>query len=110
MKSDGRFARIPLWAASAEITPSALRVLIAIAAHLDRTGWAYPSLSTIAGLTGIARKKVPSLIAELEGAGLLRRERSKGGRGNPTRYQVSDGEGFVLVQHLSVFSNERARP
>jgi hypothetical protein len=88
MKSDGRFARIPLWALDAKVSPQALRVLIAIAGHIDRDGRAFPSLSTIAALTGVARKNLPRLITELENAVLLRRERTTGGRGNPTRYQV----------------------
>jgi hypothetical protein len=83
-----RFARIPLWAAGVEIRPRAFRVLIAIAAHIDRDGWAYPSLASIAALTGIARNKLFAAVDQLENVGLLRRDRSKGGRSNPTRYQV----------------------
>jgi hypothetical protein len=82
------FARIPLWAANAEISLQAWRVLTAIAGHLDRTGWAYPSYTRIAALSGIARNNIPRVVTELEDAGLLRRERTTGGRGNPTRYQV----------------------
>jgi hypothetical protein len=39
-----RFARVPLWAAGAGVSLRAMRVLIAIGGHIDRDGWAYPSL------------------------------------------------------------------
>jgi hypothetical protein len=86
----GRFARVPLHAAGAGILDVRARVLIAICGHIGRGGWAYPSLTTIAKLTGVDRSHVARAINELEDAGLMHRERG-GGRGNPTRYHVFDG-------------------
>jgi hypothetical protein len=84
----GGFARVPIWAASAKITPQGWQVLTAICAHVDPAGWAWPSLDRIAAMTGIERKNVPRIITELEDAGLIHRTRGTGGRGNSTRYQV----------------------
>jgi hypothetical protein len=60
--------------------------MIAIGGHIDRDGWGYPSLATIAALTGIAREDLPRVIVQLEDSGLLHRDRSAGGRRNSTRY------------------------
>jgi Helix-turn-helix domain len=107
----GRFARIPLRAFGPDIlTPQALRVLGVIAAHLGRDGWAYPSLSTIAELTGIVRHKVPYLITEIEDAGLLHRDRTKGGRGNPTRYQIVFEEPETVPPQRNVFPRNSTLP
>jgi hypothetical protein len=84
-----RFARVPIWAFRADITPRALRVLGAICAHVDAAGRAWPSLDRIAALSGVARNKIFAAIDELESAGLLHRDRATdGGRGNSTHYQV----------------------
>lgn len=101
-----RFARVPLWAASLEISSRAWRVLTVIAVHLDRTGWACPSLSRIAAMTGIARNKICPAINELENAGLVHRNRSKGGRGNSTRYQVVFKRPETGPRSGSVFGGE----
>jgi hypothetical protein len=104
-----RFARVPPWAAGAGISLRALRVLIAIGGHINRDGWAYPSLVTIASLTGIARNNIPRVIRELEDVGLLHRDRSTGGRGNSTRYRVVfKGPETSAPQHT--FSPETASP
>jgi hypothetical protein len=65
-------------------------VLIAIAAHANGDGKAYPSLARIAALTGILRHHVPRSISRLEAAKLLRRVRHKGEHGGWDRnvYQV----------------------
>jgi DNA-binding transcriptional MocR family regulator len=86
---NSRFARVPIWAFHADITSRALRVLGAICAHADPAGRAWPSLDTIAALSGVARNKIFAAIDELENAGLLHRDRATdGGRGNSTHYQV----------------------
>jgi DNA-binding IscR family transcriptional regulator len=83
MKGDiERFARVPLWAGKLQLRPQAWQVLVVIAAHADRAGWAHPSLATIAELTGITRNNLPRLLDMLEAAGLLRRDRGTGGRGH----------------------------
>jgi hypothetical protein len=75
----GQFARIPSRAAGArDLGAQDFRVLVALAAHADGEGRAYPSLARIASLTGVARKNVPRSIARLEKAGLLRHQQRKG--------------------------------
>jgi hypothetical protein len=93
-----------------ELRPQAWQVLIAIGGHIGRDGWAYPSLTRIATLTGIGRKNIPRLITILEDTGLLHRDRSIGGRGNPTRYEiVFTGTGNVVSQR-GRFSEKQPRP
>ena len=84
-----RFSRVPLWVSSTHLSPQAWQVLNVICAHINRAGWAWPSLETIAALTGMARKNVPRIISQLESAGVLNRDRARSpGRGHSTRYQV----------------------
>lgn len=71
---DVRFVRVPLAMALAKLGARALRVLIAIAAHADREGRAFPSLARIAKLTGIDRRGLHQEIAALVAVGLLRVE------------------------------------
>jgi hypothetical protein len=90
------FAKVPARVASCNLGGRALRVLIAIASHADREGRAYPSLGRIAALTGIDRRNLPALIAELNAAGLVRKDARKGDRGvwSTTVYRIaSDAEG-----------------
>jgi hypothetical protein len=75
-------------AASADIGARAWRVLIAIAACADRTGTAYPSLARITSLTRIRHDKILAAIRKLEDAGLVQRERSKGGRTRASVYRI----------------------
>jgi hypothetical protein len=75
---NGQFACIPASAAGArDLGAQDFRVLVALAAHADSEGRAYPSLARIASLTGVARKNVPRSIARLEKAGLLRHRQRK---------------------------------
>jgi hypothetical protein len=72
----GRFARVPIRAAGlTDLRERDYRVLIAIAAHADAEGRAYPSMTTISVATGIARGDVPRMLRHLEQLGLLRRDR-----------------------------------
>jgi hypothetical protein len=74
-----RYARIPARAAAiSALAGRDLRVLIAIAAHADGTGRAYPSMATIAAMTGIGRGDVPRSIRRLERHRLLWRESRAG--------------------------------
>src|ERR1700722_3128943 len=93
------FAKIPRRVARYRLSGQVHRVLIAIASHADKHGFAYPSLSRIAAESDIERKNLPRLIGELERAGLLRRERrvSDGGGATNTGYVVFDGNGGVLI-------------
>ncbi|HYZ40949.1 MAG TPA: helix-turn-helix domain-containing protein [Stellaceae bacterium] len=73
-----RYARIPVRAANARsLGAKDLRVLIAIAAHADRDGRAFPSQGRIAALAGMDRRNVSGAVTRLEAAGLLRRDRRK---------------------------------
>ena len=86
-----RFARVPMWVASMQqLSGRALRVYICILAHADRNGFAFPSLATIAEVTGITRHKLPALINELIAAGLLRRQerRDEAGDNTTNLYEV----------------------
>ncbi|MEJ0068331.1 MAG: helix-turn-helix domain-containing protein [Pseudomonadota bacterium] len=79
-----RFARVPVRAASAPLTLTALRVLIALGAHAGRDGQAWPSLSTLSLRTGVDRRKISTATAELEHAGFIRRSRRKADHGDHT--------------------------
>jgi hypothetical protein len=92
MKGDGeRFARVPLWAARAKEVGVVGRVLIALCAHIDRKGCAYPSLETLAELAGIKSRHAARALATLEETGLIRRDRSTGGRGIQPAIRCSCG-------------------
>jgi hypothetical protein len=79
-----RWGRVVLRAAS---TPGLGRreyqVLIAIAGHADKNGHAYPSMTRIASRAGLDRSKVPSAIAKLEAAGLVRKRPHTSEHGDP---------------------------
>ena len=82
------FARIPSRVASAQnLRGDDIRVLIAIAAHADKSGLCHPSLARIGSLTGIARKNVPRSIDRLKEAGVIRRQRVKTETGRWDRSQ-----------------------
>ncbi|MGH7030668.1 MAG: helix-turn-helix domain-containing protein [Stellaceae bacterium] len=65
------------WAASGRHprTAGAGRVLGCIALHADASGRAYPSMVTIAAMTGIRRSDVPRSIRRIERLGLLQTAR-----------------------------------
>jgi len=81
-----RFARISERAIRCrDLSAVDWRVLACIALHADVTGRAYPSMATIAEITGIRRQDVPRVIRRLEHLIGLRRERGIG-RGNRNVY------------------------
>jgi hypothetical protein len=68
---------------------AALRVLLAIGLHVDKTGRAYPSLSRVGEITGIDRRHVGAALAFLETHGYLARTRQRRGSGyGPTNYTL----------------------
>jgi len=76
----GRFSRVPVWAAGVkELSRYDFRVLIAIAAHADKTGKARPGLSRIASTAQIDRRNVSRSITHLEKAGLIKHQAEKSG-------------------------------
>jgi hypothetical protein len=95
-----RYARVPARAAGIRnLAARDLRVLIAIAAHADRSGRAYPSMATIGEITGIGRGDIPRSIARLEKHKLLRRE-SRAGISAVNVYTVNF-DGFVPMDVVS---------
>ena len=67
-----RFARIPVRVGGMrDLGARDLRVLIAISAHADSEGRAFPSMTRIAVLAAIDRCKVPSSIKRLVAARLI---------------------------------------
>jgi len=65
---------------------SAIKVYLVIGLYADfGTGWAYPSIRTIAKQAGLSRQTVLAAIAELTKGGLLATSKSKG---KSTAYQV----------------------
>src|SRR6266536_3449811 len=61
-------------ATEAEISDAAFRVLMALFAHADDTGFCYPSQRTIMALVGICERSVRNGVVALEAAGLVTRE------------------------------------
>jgi hypothetical protein len=65
---------------------SAIKVYLVIGLYADfDTGWAYPSIRTIARQAGLSRQTVLAALAELTGAGLLASRKSQG---RTTAYQI----------------------
>jgi hypothetical protein len=91
-----RFARVPIKAASdRNLGATELRVLIAICAHVDASGRAWPSLSTIGDVAGLDPRRVPGAVKVIEQLGYMRRERRQHEDGGYTStvYQIKyDGE------------------
>jgi hypothetical protein len=69
-------------------TGSARTLLLVIASHVNPdTGWAWPSLDTLAHETGLQRRRTIDLIHRLEGLGELEVRRGRG-RGHVNFYRV----------------------
>lgn len=65
---------------------SAIKVYLVIGLYADfETGWAYPSIRTIARQAGLSRQTVLAAIADLTRAGLLASSKS---RGKSTAYKI----------------------
>src|SRR5712671_2972442 len=65
---------------------SAIKVYLTIGLYSDfGTGWAYPSIRTIARQAGLSRQTVLTAIAELTRNGLLATSKS---RGRSTAYKI----------------------
>ena len=93
-----RFACIPEHAIRCrELLATDWRVLACIALHADATGRAYPSMATIADVTGIRRQDVPRVIRRLERLVGLARERGVG-RGNRNVYVLWPGKPAASVR------------
>jgi hypothetical protein len=88
-----RFARVTVRAAAMNsLSGCDLRVYIAIAAHANSDGLAWPGMSMLAAMTSILRGDIPRSIRRLEQASLIRREGLHGDtRANVYRV-ILDGE------------------
>src|SRR4029079_18676912 len=65
---------------------SAIKVYLVIGLYADfETGWAYPSIRTIARQAGLSRQTVLAAIADLTRAGLLASSKAKG---KSTAYKI----------------------
>lgn len=86
-----RVARIPEWAIGCrELAASDWRIYACVSLHAksDGTG-AFPSMETLAAMTGIRRQDVPRSLLRLVQLGLLRRSRqSVGGGWRNNQYEV----------------------
>jgi hypothetical protein len=93
-------------------------VLIAIAAHADRHGRAFPSLARISEMTGIDRRGLHREIAALVTAELLRVERRRDSAGDPASniytivldQGVSSQEATPIAPPRDTVSSHRATP
>src|SRR5258708_32141629 len=89
-----RFARVaPRVAAMYDSSGCDLRVYIAIAAHANTDGLAWPGMTSIAATTGIRRQDVPRTIRRLERFRLLRCEPGGGPNGANDYTVIFDDEG-----------------
>jgi hypothetical protein len=89
-----RFARVaPCVAAMNDLSGCDLRVYIAIAAHANSDGLAWPGMTTIAATTGIRRQDVPRTICRLERFRLLRCDPGGGPNGANAYTVIFDDEG-----------------
>jgi predicted transcriptional regulator len=98
-KADKRFAKIPMSVATMPgLAGCEFRVLIVLVSLANHERLAWPSLNTIAKLTGTTVSKVSLAITKLEAAGLLRRHRrqSEYGDYDSTLYELfPDGMGVL---------------
>lgn len=84
-----------------DIGPSALLVFTAMAAHANTQGLAWPSAARLAELTGLSRRRVGQLLADLVAAGWLEQQASEAGRGKVGRGVTYALKGAQPVAHLS---------
>lgn len=72
-----------------DLPPLTRHVALTLSTFMDSDGTnAYPALKTLAAATGLHLTTVCAHLNALESAGLLKRHRSKGGRGVSTRYEA----------------------
>lgn len=105
-----RFARVPIAAASMRgLGEYGFRVLIALGTYSNSAGECWPSLTTIANVTGLRRQKVHEIIGKLETLRLITRSRGRGGA--VTHYvikheEVSPPQGTASVPSTGDSENE----
>jgi hypothetical protein len=75
------------WAWSQFLPATAKLVLLALADHADDEGRCWPSLGRLEMMTGLNRSTITRALSTLDSA-LISRDRSDGGVGHSTRYQL----------------------
>lgn len=75
------------WAWSQSLPATAKLVLLALADHADDEGHCWPSLGRLEQMTGLNRSTITRALSSLDGM-LISRDRSDGGVGHSTRYQL----------------------
>jgi len=87
-------------------SPPAVAVWLALANRADKSGYCFPSISTLQDDTGLARASTYKAIRELKESGEITVE-SGGGMGNPSNhYQIVGGPRNELVQDANQFKSE----
>lgn len=84
------------WAFPLPITGPKKAVLIALSEHADDQGGCWPSVARIVLFSGVSERTVRTSLADLETIGLLRIDRSKGGR-TPNRYWLPVFSGAAVA-------------
>lgn len=81
--------RVISWAWDQHTTPTEKLVLVCLADHANDSGYCFPSIPGVVEKTGLSKSSVIRSLETLETCGLISRERSKGGRGCKSSYQLS---------------------
>jgi hypothetical protein len=95
-----RFARVPIAAAGMQgLGQHALRVLIALCAHVGKNGQCFPSLSTIAKVCRLDRRQIPRAIGRLISTGLVTKVNGSAGRSSTYQlhYELTSPEMSALT-------------
>jgi hypothetical protein len=72
-----------------DVTATQKVVLVRLADRANNTGWAWPSVTSLAEDTGLCERAVRQALRDLEGRGLVMTEQSKGGQANIYRLQTT---------------------
>lgn len=100
-----------LWSRSCPLRTVERALLEVLRRRANERGECWPSLSTIAEESGMARRRVAALLAKLEAAGYVARQRRLGEDGSPTstvyrllwpgsnRSPNGSGNGLVIMDH-----------
>ncbi len=116
----GQFGIVPMWLIDVQVGSNAIHVFAVIAGKwADRqSGYAWPSVRTIAEATGMSENTVRVAIAALEQAGALRVERRRGddGKDLTNRYRLlyahpkrREGSGFEDGGRVQILKGEGAK-
>jgi hypothetical protein len=90
-----RLAVVPTLALrDTELSPSAFRLLVAMACFASRDGWCWPTYQQLADMLGISRRRVIDLMATLIARGWVRAVAQRGGDGRQCRNRY-----LVVLDH-----------